>query len=332
LWCYNVVKKVWKKKKIVLKETGAAQEPWDIECLVCDFQVSLHIQESSLFCFLVGKEREVLLRTELEGEDTSWTLLTSSSMVVRDDTDIHPRLYTSTIIKVAEDCIWFHGKADWDDEAKSGIFTMTFDHHVTFKIIVRPSLEIVIADFYQGESDRMVILTHEKRPKPRLFEVTKHNYELMIHNLAIGTQEEESSLNIDLLGVKGVFLHHDKLHFICVKDAKPVQLRHEQETISKTYNIESKKWQERAITSLTSDSILYFKDSELGSVAFNVPYNLMYRKQYLTDWEGESGKHPEDSEESGSEQEGASEVLEDNLIPDDMDLVNSGSDSDQHDD
>jgi len=58
----------------------------------------------------------------------------------------------------------------------------------------------------------------------------------------------------------------------------------------------------------------------------------MYRKQYLTDWEGESGKHPEDSEESGSEQEGASEVLEDNLIPDDMDLVNSGSDSDQHDD
>ena len=40
LWCYNVVKKVWKKKKIVLKETGGeAQEPWDIECLVCDFQV-----------------------------------------------------------------------------------------------------------------------------------------------------------------------------------------------------------------------------------------------------------------------------------------------------
>ena len=234
MWCYNVVKKVWKKKKIVLKETGGEnQEPWDIECLVCDFQVksclcshiqqmlflqvSLHIQESSLFCFLVGKEREVLLRTELEGEDTSWTLLTSSSMVVRDDTDIHPRLYTSTIIKVAEDCIWFHGKADWDDEAKSGIFTMTFDHQVTFKIIVRPSLEIVIADFYRGESDKMVILTHEKRPKPRLFEVTKHNYELMLHNLATGTQEEESSLNIDLLGVKGVFLHHDKLHFICVK-------------------------------------------------------------------------------------------------------------------
>ena len=116
------------------------------------------------------------------------------------------------------------------------------------------------------------------------------------------------------------------------QDAKPVQLRHEEEMISKTYNIESKKWQERAITSLTSDSILYFKDSELGSVAFNVPYNLMYRKQYLTDWEAESGKNPEDSEESGSEQEGASEVLEDNLIPDDMDLVNSGSDSDQHDD
>ena len=39
LWCYNVVKKVWKKKKIVLKETAEAQEPWDIECLVCDFQV-----------------------------------------------------------------------------------------------------------------------------------------------------------------------------------------------------------------------------------------------------------------------------------------------------
>ena len=39
LWCYNVVKKVWKKKKIVLKETEGAQEPWDIECLVCDFQV-----------------------------------------------------------------------------------------------------------------------------------------------------------------------------------------------------------------------------------------------------------------------------------------------------
>ena len=116
------------------------------------------------------------------------------------------------------------------------------------------------------------------------------------------------------------------------QDAKPVQLRHEQETISKTYSIESKKWQERAITSLSSDSILYFKDSELGSVAFNVPYNLMYRKQYLTDWEAESGKHPEDSEESGSEQEATSEVLEDNLIPDDMDLVNSSSDSDEHDD
>ena len=40
LWCYNVVKKVWKKKKIVLKETGEAQDlAWDIECLVCDFQV-----------------------------------------------------------------------------------------------------------------------------------------------------------------------------------------------------------------------------------------------------------------------------------------------------
>ena len=85
------------------------------------------------------------------------------------------------------------------------------------------------------------------------------------------------------------------------QDAKPVQLRHEQETISKTYNIESKNWQERAIISLTRDlphqrTLL---DSELGSVAFNVPYNLMYHKQYLTDWEA-------DSEESGSEQEGAS--------------------------
>ena len=165
------------------------------------------------------------MRTELEGEDTSWTLLTSSSMVVRDDTDIHPRLYTSTIIKVAEDCIWFHGKADWDDEAKSGIFTMTFDHQVTFKIIVRPSLEIVIADFYRGESNKMVILTHEKRPKPRLFEVTKHNYELMLHNLATGIQQEESALNIDLLGVKGVFLHHDELHFICVKVTEIIIVR-----------------------------------------------------------------------------------------------------------
>ena len=114
-----------------------------------------------------------------------------------------------------------------------------------------------------------------------------------------------------------------------------MQLRHEQETISKMYNIETKKWQERAITSLTSDSILYFKDSELGSVAFDVPYNLMYRKQYLTDWEVESGKHPEDYDDSGSDQEEeerTSEVLEDNLIPDDMDLVNSSSDSDGQDD
>ena len=119
-----------------------------------------------------------------------------------------------------------------------------------------------------------------------------------------------------------------------IQDAKPVQLRHEQETISRTYNIETKKCQERAITSLTSDSILYFKDSELGSVAFNVPYNLMYRKQYLTDWEADSGKHPEDSDEgSGSEHEATNEVLEeDNLVPDDMDLVNSGSDSEEQED
>ena len=92
------------------------------------------------------------------------------------------------------------------------------------------------------------------------------------------------------------------------QDAKPVQLRHEPEMISKTYNIESKNWQERAIISLTRDlphqrTLL---DSELGSVAFNVPYNLMYHKQYLTDWEAESGKNLKDSEESGSEQEGAS--------------------------
>ena len=168
------------------------------------FQVFVHIQDSSLLCFLVVKEREVLLRTD-------------SSRVAGNNMDIHLRLYMSTIIKVAENCIWFHGKADWDDEAKSGIFTMTFDHQVTFKIIVRPSLEIVIADFYRGEVDKMVILTHEKRPKPRLFEVTKHNYELMSHNLATGEQEEENALNIDLLGVKGVFLHHENLHFICVK-------------------------------------------------------------------------------------------------------------------
>ena len=50
MWCYNVVKKVWKKKKIVLKETaGQNHEPWDIECLVCDFQVKpclcSHIQQ-----------------------------------------------------------------------------------------------------------------------------------------------------------------------------------------------------------------------------------------------------------------------------------------------
>ena len=49
---------LWKKKKIVLKETAEAPEPWDIECLVCDFPVSLYIQESSLFYFLVEKEKE----------------------------------------------------------------------------------------------------------------------------------------------------------------------------------------------------------------------------------------------------------------------------------
>lgn len=324
IWCYNVVKKVWTKKNIVLKEAEGNPAPWDIDCLVCDFQVSLHIQASTLFCFLVGKEREILLRTELEGDDSSWQLLTSSAMVAREDYDIHPRLYTSTIIKVADDCIWFHGKADWDDEAKNGIFTMTFNHHVTFKIIVRPSLEIVIANFYKEDCNKMVILTHEKRPKPRLFEVTKHTYELTMHDLNT-EYHEENSLSIDLLGVKGVFLHHEELHFICVKDAKPVQLRHEQETISKTYNIDSKVWQDRTITSLTSDSILYFKDSELGSTAFSVPYNLMYRKQYLTDWEGDDGS---DVNDSASSSDAGSVVLQDNLVPDDMDLVNSSSDSD----
>ena len=114
----------------------------------------LHIQDSSLLCFLVVKEREVLLRTD-------------SSRVAGNNMDIHMRLHMPTIIiKVAEYCIWFHCKADWDDEAKSGIFTIMLDHKVTSKIIVRPSLEIVIAD-------KMVILTHEKRPKPRLFKVTK---------------------------------------------------------------------------------------------------------------------------------------------------------------
>ena len=39
----------------------------------------------------------------------------------------------------------------------------------------------------------------------------------MSHNLATREQEEENALNIDLLGVKGVFLHHENLHFICVK-------------------------------------------------------------------------------------------------------------------
>jgi hypothetical protein len=289
LWSYNVVKKVWTKKEITVCDSEGHIQPLEFECLVCDFQVSLHIQGTSLFCFLVGREREILLRTELEGGDSSWRLLTSEAVVVREEGAIHPRLYTSTIITVADDCIWFHGKADWDDEAKCGVFTMTFDHRVNFKIIVDPSLEIVIADFYLGNRQRMLILTHEKRPKPRLFEVSKQNYELVLHDLATDLKEE-SSLNIDLLGVKGVFLHHDQLHFICLKDGQPgVQLRHEQETVSRTYNITTKAWHNRFITSLTDDSILYFKDSELGSTSFTVPYNLMYRKQYLPEWDGQSG-------------------------------------------
>ena len=120
----------------------------------------------------------------MEGDDSTWQLLTTSSVVERVDTDIHPRLYTSTIIRVTDDCIWFHGKADWDEEAKCGVFTMTFNHVVTFKIVVCPSLEIVIANFYQTSSNQMVMLTHEKHPKPRLFEVVKHNYELALHDLS----------------------------------------------------------------------------------------------------------------------------------------------------
>ena len=247
----------------------------------------------------------------MEGDDSTWQLLTTSSVVERVDTDIHPRLYTSTIIRVTDDCIWFHGKADWDEEAKCGVFTMTFNHVVTFKIVVCPSLEIVIANFYQTSSNQMVMLTHEKHPKPRLFEVVKHNYELALHDLSTGAREE-SSLNIDLLGVKGVFLNQDDLHFICVKDDKPVQLRNEQETVSKTYNIKTKVWQDRVITSLTNDSILFFKDSELGSTAFSVPYNLMYRKQYLTDWQ-QDGSTGED----GQWQDGSSDSHVDtvNLVP-----------------
>ena len=84
---------------------------------------------------------------------------------------------------------------------------MTFNHDVTFKIVVCPSLEIVSVDFYQTSSNQMVMLTHEKQPKPRLFEVVKHNYELALHDLSTGAREE-SSLNIDPLGVKGVFLNN----------------------------------------------------------------------------------------------------------------------------
>ena len=84
---------------------------------------------------------------------------------------------------------------------------------------------------------------------------------------------------------------------------------HEQERISRTYNFTTKEWQKRAITSLTSNSILYFNDSQLGSIAFNLPYNLMYRKQYLTNWDADFGKHPEGSDEgSGSKHEATNKV------------------------
>ena len=84
----------------------------------------------------------------MEGDDSTWQLLTTSSVVERVDRDIHPRLYTSTIIRVTDDCIWFHGKADWDEEAKCGVFTMTL------KIVVCPSLEIVIATFTRRAATR----------------------------------------------------------------------------------------------------------------------------------------------------------------------------------
>lgn len=104
---------------------------------------------------------------------------------------------------------------------------------------------------------------------------------------------------------------------------------HEQERISRTYNFTTKKWQKRAITSLTSNSILYFNDSQLGSIAFNLPYNLMYRKQYLTNWDADFGKHPVGSDKgSGSKHEATRKVLEqDHLVLEDIDLVKSGSDS-----
>ena len=329
LWKYNVVKKEWSKKSIVLRRTEGLPEPWQFDCLVCDFQVSLHLQGCHLFCFLVGREREILLRTDLESGEEAWDLLTSSTVVLREDTAVHPRLYTSNIIRVTEDLIWFHGKADWDDEAKCGVFTMAFDHQVTFKILVSPSMEIVIADFYEAAQDKMVILTHEKRPKPRMYEVSKHNYELALHDLGAGTHEE-NNLNIDLLGVKGVFLHGDQLHFICLKDAKPIQMRHEQETVSKTYSIMTKTWQDRTITSLTTDSILFFKDSELGSTAFSVPYNLMYRKQYLPGWDNfnDSLSDHNGNEEGPYLEQEIEEDLDDNIVPDNEDPDNTDSDND----
>ena len=40
-----------------------------------------------------------------------------------------------------------------------------------------------------------------------MFEVVKHNYELALHDLSTGARKG-SSLNIVLLGVKGVFLNN----------------------------------------------------------------------------------------------------------------------------
>ena len=79
--------------------------------------------------------------------------------------------------------------------------------------------------------------------------------------------------------------------------------------ISRIYDFETNKWQKRAITSLTNNSILYFNDSQLGGIAFNLPYNMTYRKKYLTNWDADFGKHPEGSDEgSGSEHEATSKV------------------------
>ena len=52
-----------------------------------------------------------------------------------------------------------------------------------------------------------------------------------------------------------------------------------------------------------------FNYSQLGSVAFNLPYNMSYRKKYLTNWDADFGKHPEGSDEgSGSKHEATNKV------------------------